>query len=243
MPVVFVHGVPDTQRVWAPIIDRLARTDVVALSLPGFGVSAPAGFSATKEAYVDWLVGELTQLAAPVDIVGHDWGALLVLRAAMLRPDLIRTWAAGAAPIDPEYVWHETAQLWQTPGVGEQFMELATPEQMEVGLVAAGVPQSYAAYAVRQFDVEMKRCILALYRSAIRVSHEWDPDMPRITAPGVILWGDDDPYAPPHHGERMAERLRAKFVAFPQCGHWWQLERPDEVVAELEALWQLATSR
>lgn len=240
MPVVYVHGVPDTQRVWAPIIDRLARTDVVTLSLPGFAVPAPDGFSATKEAYVDWLIGELATLATPVDIVGHDWGALLVLRAAMLRPELIRTWAAGGAPIDREYVWHDTAQLWQTPGVGEQFMELATAQQMEIGLVAAGVPAAYAAEAVRHFDPTMKRCILALYRSAVRASDEWEDDLSRITAPGVILWGADDPYAVPRHGEHMAERTRAKFVAFPGCGHWWPLQRPDEVAAELEALWRSA---
>ena len=53
MPAVFVHGVPDTQRVWDGVISRLKRKDVVALSLPGFGCPVPAGFSATKEAYVD----------------------------------------------------------------------------------------------------------------------------------------------------------------------------------------------
>ena len=211
------------------------------MSLPGFGSPAPAGFDATKEAYVDWLVGELTKLATPLDLVGHDWGALLVLRAAMLRPDLVRTWVAGAAPIDREYQWHETAQLWQTPGVGEQFMEMMTADQLKTGLVAAGVPERDAAETVRHVDAEMKRCVLALYRSAVRVSHEWQDDLPRITAPGVVLWGDGDPYAAPRFGARMAERVGARFVSFAHCGHWWQLERPDDVVAELAASWKAAS--
>jgi pimeloyl-ACP methyl ester carboxylesterase len=53
MPVVFVHGVPDTQRVWDAVVSRLDRRDVIRLSLPRFGCPAPAGFNATKEACVD----------------------------------------------------------------------------------------------------------------------------------------------------------------------------------------------
>ena len=41
MPAVFVHGVPDTERVWSGVIARLRRNDVVTLSLPGFGGEAP----------------------------------------------------------------------------------------------------------------------------------------------------------------------------------------------------------
>ena len=81
MPVVFVHGVPDTQRVWDAVVSRLERKDVVRLSLPGFGCALPKGFSATKEAYVEWLLGGLGELAGPIDLVGHDWGALLAVRA------------------------------------------------------------------------------------------------------------------------------------------------------------------
>ena len=59
----------------------------------------------------------------------HVWGALLVLRALSLEPRLARHWAVGGAPLDPEYVWHKTAQVWQTPGAGEQLMQAMTPEQ------------------------------------------------------------------------------------------------------------------
>ena len=120
MPAVFVHGVPDTHRVWSPLLARVARKDVVTLSLPGFGCPVPEGFDATKEAYVDWLLGELTRQSGPIDIVGHDWGALLVTRAVSLRPQAVRSWAVGAAPLDPDYEWHQAARAWQTPGMGER---------------------------------------------------------------------------------------------------------------------------
>jgi len=237
MPAVFVHGVPDTARVWQPVTSRLARRDVVCLSLPGFGCPVPEGFAATKEAYVEWLLGELARLPPPLDVVGHDWGSLLVVRAVSLRPDVARSWVGGAAPVDVEYEWHPTAQMWQTPGVGESLMEQITPEAMREGLVGVGVPDAYAAEAASHVDERMKRCILALYRSAVNASAEWHGDLERITAPGLVLWGDDDPYASPRFGARLAARTRARFVSYPATSHWYQLQRPGEVAAELERFW------
>jgi pimeloyl-ACP methyl ester carboxylesterase len=91
MPAVFVHGVPDTSRVWQGVVARLPRRDVVTLSLPGFGRPTPDGFDATKEAYVSWLLDELAARPGPIDVVGHDWGGLLVVRAVSLAPDRVRS--------------------------------------------------------------------------------------------------------------------------------------------------------
>lgn len=237
MPAVFVHGVPDTNRVWRSLIQRLRRDDIVTLSLPGFGCEIPMGFDCSKEAYCDWLLRELDNIDGPIDVVAHDWGALLTLRVASIEPTLVRTWAAGGAPLDAEYEWHKAAKLWQTPEVGEQVMERVTPETLASGLAAAGVPAADAAETARYVDATMKRSILALYRSAVHVGAEWEPGLGRIKAPGLVLWGADDPYVAPTFGGRLASRTGARFVSFAQCSHWWQLQRVEEVAAELEALW------
>src|SRR5262249_41550226 len=89
LPVVLVHGVPDAHRLWDRMRGHLSRTDVLAPDLPGFGAESPPGWTATKEAYVEWLIGQLERVGEPIDLVGHDWGSLLVQRAVSLRPDLI----------------------------------------------------------------------------------------------------------------------------------------------------------
>ena len=240
MPAVFVHGVPDTPRVWDAVISRLDRRNIVRLALPGFACPAPDGFSATKEAYVDWLLESLAALPGPIDLIGHDWGALLVVRAVSLRPALARSWAAGGAPLDSEYEWHQAARAWQTPEVGERVMEALTPEALRRALVAAGVPEADAAESSRHVDALMKRSILALYRSAVHAGSEWEADLGRVTAPGLVLWGENDPYAAARFGQRLAERTGARSVTFPGCSHWWQLERPDEVAGELQRHWAAA---
>ncbi|HEX6032184.1 MAG TPA: alpha/beta fold hydrolase, partial [Tepidiformaceae bacterium] len=121
MPVVFVHGNPESSAIWDDLIPHLSRKDVITLSPPGFGAPVPEGFGATSDEYVGWLAGELRKIDGPIDLVGHDWGGGHVMRVAMQHPDLIRSWASDiVGALDPEYVWHDLAQAWQTPEVGEQ---------------------------------------------------------------------------------------------------------------------------
>jgi pimeloyl-ACP methyl ester carboxylesterase len=237
MPAVLVHGVPDTHRLWDGLRAHLRRRDVIAVSLPGFGTPVPPGFVPTKEAYVDWLVGEIARLRAPVDLVGHDWGSLLVQRVVSIRPDLVRTWACGDGPIDAEYVWHDLAQQWQTPGVGEQIMAMMSGAQLAEGLAAGGVPAGVAPEVARHVDDTMKACILGLYRSAIHVGAEWQPGVEKVTRPALVLWSRDDPYVAPRFAERLAARVRGELVLLDGSGHWWPHERPAEAAAALERFW------
>ena len=242
VPVIFVHGVPDTERVWHKVIARLERRDVVTVRLPGFGCPVPPGFAATKDAYAAWLVEQIASRPEPVDLVGHDWGAILAVRAASLRPDRVRSWAAGGAPLDPDYVWDQAAQAWQTPEVGEAVMQRLTPEALAKALAAAGVPPDDARETAAHLDDTMKQCILRLYRSAVHAGREWLPELARIPRRGLVLWGERDPYAAVDFGRRLAERTGARFAPLADCSHWWPLERPDVVAAELGALWRLAES-
>ncbi len=237
MPAVLVHGVPDTHRLWDELRRRLVRRDVVTPSLPGFGCPVPAGFSATKEDYVAWLIGELERVGEPVDLVGHDWGSLLVQRVVSLRPDLIRTWACGNGPIDREYVWHDMAQQWQAPEVGEAIMAAMTPDLLAEGLPAAGLTPEAARAVAAHVDGTMKDCILRLYRSAVHVGDEWEADVARITRPALILWGAADPYVAPSFAERLAARVGGELLLFEGCGHWWPHERSAEAAAALERFW------
>jgi pimeloyl-ACP methyl ester carboxylesterase len=57
--IVLVHGNPETDAIWGPLVDALGRDDVVRLSPPGFGSPLPDDFPATYVAYRDWLEDEL----------------------------------------------------------------------------------------------------------------------------------------------------------------------------------------
>ena len=62
MPAVFIHGVPDTARLWSDLLARLSRRDVVTLGLPGFQTPLPEHFDSSKESYVAWIIEQLERI-------------------------------------------------------------------------------------------------------------------------------------------------------------------------------------
>ncbi len=184
MTVVLVHGNPETVAIWGPLRAELGRDDVIALSPPGFGAPVPDGFGATADDYHTWLVGELEALDGPIDLIGHDWGGGHVQRVAASRPDLIRSWCTDiAGSADPEYVWHDMARIWQTPGEGEASVEAMSSMPVEdraAQLTAAGMTSDAAWACAAAVGPEMGRCILVLYRSAAQPAMaEWGRELER----------------------------------------------------------------
>jgi pimeloyl-ACP methyl ester carboxylesterase len=243
MPAVFVHGVPETPAIWDALRSHLGRDDVIALQLPGFACPRPAGFGATKEDYVAWLVGELEKIATdgPIDLVGHDWGGGLTVRLVSTRADLVRSWVSdGAGFGDVDFEWHDFAKIWQTPGEGEQFFadNLAIPvEERGAVFEMFGVPHDAAVALGRPLDQTMIDCILALYRSAINVGKEWGPDFHDIGAPGCVLIPSDDAFLSPEGSRVGAKRAGASAIELDGLGHWWMLQDPARGAATLREFW------
>jgi pimeloyl-ACP methyl ester carboxylesterase len=243
MPVLFVHGVPATARLWRPILDLIDRSDEVeAVDLPGFATEPPAGWVAQKENYVDFVIERLEALHArggPVHLVGHDWGCLLTLRAASLRPELLRSVAAGNAPIDEHWPLHNMWDEWMVPGEGEALMDrIVAAGGMAEMLQRLGFPPEDAKHNGWAYPGNGRR-ILSLYRSAIDIGRAWAPDLARIVIPSMLLWGERDLIVPIEIGRRMAAKIGAEVVPLP-AGHFWPYEAPKEAVAALTRHWKRA---
>ncbi len=244
MPVVLVHGVPETPAVWDLLRGHLDRDDVITPQLPGFGCPRPAGFGATKEEYVAWLIGELEQIAAqgPIDLVGHDWGAGFVVRLVSTRADLVRSWACDTAGIGhADFEWHEFAKIWQTPGAGEEFyaQTLAQSPEERGQLYAAlfGVPLDAAVELNRNIDQTMADCILALYRSAPEVGKQWAPDFRDVAVPGRVIIPGDETFVNGDHSRAAAKLAGATVTELDGLGHWWMLQDPARGAAVLQEFW------
>ncbi|MEJ7583088.1 MAG: alpha/beta hydrolase [Acidimicrobiales bacterium] len=239
MPVVFVHGVPETASIWDRLRDRI-DTDSVALALPGFGSPRPSDFAATKEAYVDWLVAELGQIDAPIDLVGHDWGGILATRVATTAAAPLRSWVSDAVTVvDPAFAWHDLARTWQTPGEGEAFWDgvrSSPPADTAALLVAFGVPEQDAVAMVEAVDETMSGCILDLYRSADGIGGQWASD-DVVGVPGLVLVGAEDAFGDEGASRAVATRLGAEVAVIGGAGHWWPLQSLDPVAAALEQFW------
>ncbi|MEI6735780.1 MAG: alpha/beta hydrolase [Actinomycetes bacterium] len=196
--IVFLHGVPETASLWDDLRTALQEPSI-ALSLPGFGAPRPPGFTSTKDDYLTWLIAELEALGEPVDLVGHDWGAILTLEVARRRSDLLTSWTVDLAnALHPNYVWHGLADIWQTPEVGEQFWtdQLATSLADRSGVFQLfGVPEAGALKLAEMADAQMAECILSLYRSATPNPHaDWGGALTHCLAPGTVLITENDAF-------------------------------------------------
>ena len=250
MAIVLLHGNPETPVIWEPLVAELGRDDVYTPQLPGFGCPIPKGFGATKEEYALWLVAELEPIVyehGPVDFVGHDWGGGIGMRAVSLRPHLFRTWACDVLGLfHPDYVWHDFAQIWQTPGAGEAYFEqnAATPEEDRIALYEAiGIPRATGERLVAAADATMGDCILALYRSAAQPAmKEWGEHLgPAATIPGLAIIAPNDPFVQGESlGAEVADRIGARRHVLPGQGHWWMLGDPAAGAAMLTEFWAQA---
>ena len=247
MTVVLVHGNPETDAVWDPLVEALVEAghhEPLRLSPPGFGAPVPEGWGATVVEYRDWLAAELEQFSAPVDVVGHDWGGGHVLNVAMTRPDLLRSWCTDIVGVfDPDYVWHDLAQVWQRPGAGEDAVAamLAAPAAARAaGYVQRGMSAAVAALVAAGFDATMADCILKLYRSAAQ------PAVAQLGAgleaaaarPGLAIQAaDDHMVGTDEQRVRSAARAGARVEVLDGLGHWWMTQDPQRGAAVLAKFW------
>lgn len=226
--------------MWAPLVDALERDDVALLQLPGFGCPLPGGFEATKERYARWMADELAAFDE-VDLVVHDWAALLALRVLADQPANVRSWVTDMGDLGDDFRWHRTARVWQTPDEGEALMDAmvdADDEGRAAMMMAAGLPEAHAPELARHIDRTMGEAILSLYRSATEIGTEWGPGIDQIRGAGLVVESGRDPFRSPVRAKRLADRTGAKLAELPEAGHWWMLEDPAGVAATLEGFWR-----
>ncbi len=249
MTVVLVHGVPETAAVWDPLRAALGRDDAEALSLPGFGAPRPEGFGATKEEYVDWLIGEIERLQAdgPVDVVGHDWGGVIAWALAGARPDLVDKLVIMNAPhtrLFVETLRRSPRQIMRSWYV--LFFRLPVlPERALAAGNYAAIRRMLKTYPSRRrafSDADVEKYVEAISRPGavsaglnyyranaagrgFRLGYS-----ARTDAETLVIWGEEDPALVPQvlDGiERVAPRARVHRM--PGVSHWVQSEAPEEV--------------
>ena len=239
-----MHGNPESEAVWGPLLHALGTQDAVCLSPPGFGAPIPAGFGCTMPEYRDWLVSQLEAIGSPVHLVGHDWGGVHAVNVAMARPDLILSWASDAVgTFHPDYTWHELALRWQTPGEGEVSiagMLGGTAADRANRMVGQGIDRPVAELLADAQGEQMGRAVLALYRSAAQpVLADAGLTLPAAAArPGLSVLASQDHFVGSNGVRReAAERAGARTEVFDGLGHWWMVQAPERAAHMLQAFW------
>jgi hypothetical protein len=144
----------------------------------------------------------------------------------------------------PEYVWHELAQAWQTPGAGEAAvaaMAGAPVPGRAARLIQGGMDPVVAGRVAEGMDATMGECILALYRSAAQPAMaELGAGLEAVAArPGLaILPSEDHMVGTDEQRHRSAARAGARVEVLDGLGHWWMTQDPERGAKVLMDFWK-----
>ncbi len=243
--ILLIHGLGSNAKGWSRNIDELARNHrVIAVDLPGYGVSDKGFYEYSLPFYAQVLSELLTKLEVDKAIwMGHSMGGQIALVAALEQPDrvdrLVLVSPAGfEAFTDGEGDWLRKA-------VSPEFVQDTTIRGIAVNLKSNfhDAPAEADVMITDRIQVRgakdfKKYC----YAVAENVGAMLDaPVLDRladISQPTLVLFGANDNLIPNRylhggHTVNIAEQgtglmPNAKLVMVPECGHFVQFEKPTE---------------
>jgi pimeloyl-ACP methyl ester carboxylesterase len=205
---VVLHGWGASIEAVGAIQDCL-QPDVrsLAFDLPGFGQSdlPPAVWG--SEDYARAIKGALDRLApGPVSLIGHSRGGAIAIVLASRWPELIH-----------RLVLVNSAGLRPTRSPAYQARVAAYKAARRVAGRGAA-----AEWLGRRFGSTDYRAAGPLRGTLVRVVNEdLRPLLPRIVAPTLLVWGDQDRETPLAHAAIMEREIPdAGLVVFPGAGHF-----------------------
>ncbi len=237
-PLILLHGIGMTARVWLPVMDQLAlQRRVIAFDVPGFGKTAPL----TTEPTVHNMVVSLKQcleemgLHDSVDIVGNSMGGYMALQAAAegLARSVVALSPAGlweeAGPPHIEHMFAAMRKAYRLmPNVVESLLKTAPGRTiMLAGAVAAKgwrVPVEDAIHSARMFAASDEfDAIFEGLRAPFTGSG-------KIDVPCTIAYGDFDWVFPIGTRKKSRAPAHSRWLRLPGCGHVPMWDNPNLVV-------------
>lgn len=225
--VVLLHGIGRDHAQWTPLATSLARhRRVVALDLPGFGVSDPIRGAVRWEELADTVLDLIACLElGRVTLIGHSMGAAISIVAAADRPEFVERLVL-VAPSCYGATRSLEDRLMAAPIVGPTvFRRVVGPTVLRRHVGYDGRPSA--------------QCWTMIDATAAPSTIE--ARVPRVRAPSLVIWGRDDHVVPWTHGTRLARELGAARLEILDCAHFPEEERPAVVDALIRDFLGLTT--
>jgi len=246
-PVLLLHGFPQHAGMWDAVVPALhdAGLRTFAPDQRGYSPGArPSDVDSFRMAnLVDDVVALLDALELPaVDLVGHDWGAIVGWHLAGQCPDRVRTLTAVSVPhpmaailarrIDDQKERSSYINLFAMEGKAEDVL-LADDARRLRAIYAPLPPDLAERYARPLLDRDALTGALNWYRRLGRV------ELGPVAVPTTYVWGTGDlaigPAAARGCAQFVAPGVDYRFVELDGVSHWVPDEAPDLVAMEILA--------
>ena len=235
-PLVFLHSAGGLQ--WDPFLEGLAeRYTVYAPYFPGTFPGEPNDIEHIEDMWDAVLAYDDVLTGLGIDstlLIGHSFGGMLAAELAALKPERI-TKLVLIAPIG---LWHKdspyTVADWTAKDAEGLAAVLFHNTDSELVKAALTPPDDE--------DVAAEGLVQFLWTLGCTAKVIWPiPDkglkkrIHRISAPALVIWGENDALIPPAYAEIFAASIKqAERCMIPDCGHVPPLEQLDALNAVVD---------
>ena len=219
--VVLVHGVAVSSRYLVPLAEELApRARVFVPDLPGYGRSArPAGRDLTVPELADALLGWLDRVGLDrPHLLGNSFGCQVIAALAARHPDRVGRLVLQGPTFDPDArtAWRQALR----------WLAVVPFERSSEGLVLAR--DVWDLGPARAFDMIRKG-----------LEDRIELNLPRVTAPTLVVRGSRDAIVPQRWAEEATRLLpHGRLVVLVGAAHTINYSQPARLVA---AIWPFLT--
>jgi len=265
LPLVLLHGFPQTHLMWARVAPALSQTrQVICFDLPGYGESFPPESEAfaTKREMAARVCEAMTALGHDrFDVAGHDRGGRVAYRMALDSP--MRVGRLAVLDILPTCIYWEKMNHAFSMAI-YHWPFLAQPSPMPETLIG-GAPDYYikhtlaswtaakdlssfednalAAYCAQARDPARLKAMCDDYRAGEGADVEHDQadraEGRKISAPTLVLWGGAGIAAgaatPLDTWREWCESAHGQAI---ESGHFIPEENPSATIAALDGFFR-----
>ncbi|WP_305091960.1 alpha/beta fold hydrolase [Prescottella sp. R16] len=241
VPIVLLHGFPESAASWRPVTPRLVDAGLRVLAPNQRGYSPGARPSRVEDYRIGELVGDVVGLLdayglESAHLVGHDWGAAVAWHVAGLRPERVRSLTAVSVPHTAAFGWalREDADqqrrsgyigLLRQEGKAEEVL-LEDDSRRLRAMFGDGPDPALVDEHVRLLSQPgALTAATNWYRAMTREFGELAP----VRVPTTYVWSTADPALGPAAAQRCGEFVDApyRYVVLDGASHWIPEERPD----------------
>ena len=249
-PIMLLHGYPEFWYGWRKQIPALAAAGcrVIVPDQRGYNLSdKPKGIKAyCTETLVQDILGLINALEyEKVNLVGHDWGAIVAWMLAIKHPERLHRLGIINVPhpaVMKRFLLRDLEQMrrslyalfFQLPWLPEMIMRVGNWRIAARRLLRRGKHNAFTAEDLEKYKEAWSQpgamtSMLNWYRAAARYQPEITNEM-RVPVRTLILWGVKDVAL----SRRMARPSLdhcddGNLIFFPDATHWVQHEEAEEV--------------
>lgn len=247
-PIVLVHGVPGSMRIWDDLSARLVAEGFRTARVDLLGTGDSSRPTDIADLWIDSqaaAVGKVLEQIGPAILVGHNFGTPVSVAVANDNPRLVRGLLLSAGNLFTNTPIPFPLSLVTAPVIGPLAAKALFSGPAQRAVLRVGVKTPGVRLNTRSClgDRRQQRATAQIFRYALTHLQEAcagvEAALPNLAAPTRILWGERDLYFDLDMPRRAEATIpNATFHVEAGAGHYLPVERPNVFVDAITSLHQ-----